>query len=325
MTRLITPTPWDGKPITKPGLVASVPMDSYHGADLCDGPSISSTGLRTIFGDSPAHYWIGSPLNPDRVEKEDTAAFRLGKAAHHLFSGEAGFREHFAIRPEEYQDYRGAAARIWKDSVIASGKIPLTPEDMIDLQGMAGLLPWQKGMEDSGLANNAMVRSGVLNGEIECSLVWKDEKTGVWLKARPDAIPTDGTIMADMKTAQQVDEASVQRSLGSFRYDMQAALARMGMRAVLGIEIDLFAFVWVQKTPPYSVSITTVPPEDMDEAEHDLRVAIDTFARCLASKSWPGPTGYRSDAAPLGLSMWDRQRANARRDRLKTELLEPVT
>ena len=40
-------TPYDGQPITTPGIYSGVSMDRYHGPDLCAGPSISSSGLRT--------------------------------------------------------------------------------------------------------------------------------------------------------------------------------------------------------------------------------------------------------------------------------------
>ena len=55
------PLPPSGK-VSVPGVYA-LSMAEYHG-DLCVGPSISSSGLRTIWSRSPAHYFHASPYNP---------------------------------------------------------------------------------------------------------------------------------------------------------------------------------------------------------------------------------------------------------------------
>ena len=91
---------WDGKQISTPGLYADIPIAVYH-SDCCIGPSISSSGLRTIFYYSPQHYWAQSYLNPQRKEEDPTKALIFGRAAHHLLLGEKEFHKHFAIRPTE--------------------------------------------------------------------------------------------------------------------------------------------------------------------------------------------------------------------------------
>ena len=42
---------WDGNQITTPGMYSGIPLDSYHRGDICDGASVSSSGLRknTLF------------------------------------------------------------------------------------------------------------------------------------------------------------------------------------------------------------------------------------------------------------------------------------
>jgi hypothetical protein len=53
--------------ITIPGAYSGIENADYHrNADLLPGPSISSSGLKTLLGRSPRHYWWDSPLNPDR-------------------------------------------------------------------------------------------------------------------------------------------------------------------------------------------------------------------------------------------------------------------
>ena len=62
---------WDGEKISRPCLVSGLPIDRYHAADICDGPSISSSGLRTIFSKSPAHFWAESALNDEEDEEDE--------------------------------------------------------------------------------------------------------------------------------------------------------------------------------------------------------------------------------------------------------------
>ena len=169
---------WNGEQIASPGMYEGIPMEAYHG-NLCVGPSLSSGGMRTMWDRSPAHYFVGSYLNPDRVN-EDNPAFAFGRAAHKLLiEGKDGFETEYAVRPEEFKDWRGKAAQEWRDAQIEAGLTVLTQEDLFNIAGMA-----------KALHAHPMVKHGILDGLIERSCVWQDERTGMWLKARPDAIPS---------------------------------------------------------------------------------------------------------------------------------------
>jgi hypothetical protein len=103
---------WTGEKITEPGCYL-MPIEAYH-SDCAAGPSISSSGLRQIEQESPAHYWAQSYLNPDREQEEDSEAFILGRAAHHLLLGEGSFAQKFCVRPAEWSDWRTKAAQQWR-------------------------------------------------------------------------------------------------------------------------------------------------------------------------------------------------------------------
>src|ERR1700677_1705472 len=122
---------WDGKSIKMPGVISGMPLEKYHAADACYEPSISSSGLRTIFNKSPKHYWCSSPYNPNRIEPEETEALVLGRAAHHLLFGEADFRRSFAIRPATIngESWHGSKTicKAWLYQAEESGLTVLTP------------------------------------------------------------------------------------------------------------------------------------------------------------------------------------------------------
>lgn len=297
--------------IDKPG-VYSILMDTYHG-DCCVGPSISSSGLRTIFSASPAHYFDKSYLNPRRTEGDpDKEAFVLGRAAHHLLLGEDAFSTLFIMRPEkiEGEPWQGnrTVCRAWLKQQAKEGRTVLLPSQVETIRGMA-----------RSLAANPLVAAGILNGKIEQSFIWQDKATGVWLKSRPDAVPNDSGDFSDLKSSKSVGFA-LDRDVSKYRYDMQAALTKMGAEATLKLKMESFSFVFVEKTSPYCVDILSLAPDDIEQAEADLRVAIDTFAYCLRTGNWFGPSGTQNDARWVHISEWTRKEAEMRRDFLRREI-----
>ena len=99
----ITDTPWDGLPITKPGVYTGVDLDTYHHDAWLFGlePSFSSTGLKQIIR-RPSEYWCGSTFNPKKYEKERKPHLALGAAAHALILGDEVWTDRYAIRPDVY-------------------------------------------------------------------------------------------------------------------------------------------------------------------------------------------------------------------------------
>ncbi|CAN7173218.1 PD-(D/E)XK nuclease-like domain-containing protein [Brevundimonas sp. LjRoot202] len=285
----------EGAKITAPG-VWDLTMSVYH-SSCCEGPSISSSGLRTIWSQSAAHYWYSSPYNPNPPEPEERPHFSIGRAAHHLlYLGRKGFDDEFVVRPSEWKDWRTAAAREWREEQIKTGRTIITDGELEKITGMA-----------RSLGAHPLVKQGILDGAVERSLIWQDP-SGAWLKSRPDNIPTGSGLFADLKTTESVSDESLERSLASFGYHMQAALVGMASEAVLGRQMEEFAFVWVEKAPPHCVRVTVLTGEDLERGRMQLRRSIDTFARCVASGEWPGPGGGRTDAEYLQLPAWAAKR-----------------
>lgn len=297
--------------ISKPGIYDAIPMADYHG-DLCVGPSISSSGLRTIFTESPAHYFDKSYLNPDREDEEDKEAFVLGRAAHHLLLGEDDFSTQFIVRPEKIDGEpwhsNKTICKAWLKSQEKAGRTVLTAGQIEAIRGMA-----------RSLSKHPLIESGILNGKIEKSLVWKDRETGIWLKARPDAIPNDSGDVCDLKTTASIG-FDLDNSASKLRYDMQAALTKWALREVLGLELSSFSFAFVLKKRPHCCDVLTLHGEDIEQAEKDLRVALRVFARCVETGDWFGPAGTQSDARFLAFSSRVRENAEFRRNFLEREI-----
>lgn len=315
---------WDGKKISEPGIYDKIPMEAYHG-DLCVGPSVSSSDLRTIFINSPAHFFEESYLNTakdeddgdvDEAEKEkekEKAAFVLGRGAHHLLLGEDDFSTQFIVRPDKAPDGRAwngnnNTCKDWLERQANAGRTVLTPKQLRAIRGMA-----------RSLAKHPLVEAGILNGQVEKSIVWKDKESGIWLKSRPDVIPNDCGDVADLKTTAATGY-DFDDSGSKLRYDMQAALAKWGLKAVLGMEMQSFSLIPVLTKPPHCCDVLTLQSDDILEAERDLRTAINVFVHCLRTGNWFGPSGTQSDARFFVFKPYVRERAQFRRDFLQREL-----
>jgi hypothetical protein len=281
-----------GTKISEPGCYEGLPIELYHG-DCTDGPGISSSGLRTIESKTPLHYWMNSYLNPDRLPPEPKDHFAFGQAAHTLLLSENGFREKFVVRPDQWKDWRKDAAKVWRDEQQANGKTVLVPEDLKVIRHIA-----------NQLAADPLVASGILHGAIEHSMLWKDTKTGVWLRARPDVIPSADGVLVDLKTTTDASPEAVQRTVLNFGYAMQGSLAGLGMEATLGTKMTDFVLVWMEKKPPYAVRVSPVDPEWLYWGQRQLLRAINTFARCVETNTWPG---YEGEAA-IHMPQWLRSR-----------------
>lgn len=285
----------EGAKIDRPG-VWDLTMAQYHG-DICAGPSISSSGLRTIWAQSAAHYFYTSPYNPTAPEPEERPHFSLGRAAHHLlFLGRKGFDEEFVTRPSQWRDWRTKEAQLWREAALADGKTVITDAELEHITGMA-----------RSLAAHPLVKAGILDGYVERSLIWRDRDTGAWLKSRPDCIPGSGLDVADLKTTTSVATEDLRRTLGAYGYHAQGALVGMAFREVLQREMQSFSLVFVEKTPPYCVRVVTVKPDDLERGEKQIRAAAATFAECCATGRWPGPGGDQQDAEWLDIPEWSRK------------------
>lgn len=271
-----------------------MPIDHYH-TQCCDGPSISSGGLRTIYNKSAADYWAFSDLNPARYERPDSDALNFGRAAHALLLGDEVFDDNFLVlsddAPPKPTKAQMRARREGRMSASANerfsfwdaflrvqcGRTVVAQTWMDDIRAMS-----------AALAAHPLV-GPLFDGEAEVSLIWRDEPTGVWIKSRPDMLPRMGDVKGDLKTTADASLRAVMRDITKHGYDMQAALGAMGCEEVLGQTISSDAIVFAQKTPPYHVTLVEVPEAALHWGKLKCRLAIDEFARCLETGTWPGP------------------------------------
>lgn len=291
--------PWNGKPVAMPGVYSNMPLSVYHSATAAVEPSISSSGLRKIFSESPRHYFATSPYNSKRVEGDETPALTLGRATHYLLLGEGDFRSHFAVRPEMLNGQKWHGSRLdckgWIKQTESEGRTILTPGQAEQIKGIV-----------KSLKDDPAVQHGCLNGNLELSWFWKDLKTGIWLKARPDANPTGDLSFVDLKLTSSTDWQALQRTIRDYGYIQQAALVATACEEVLNRPLDSFSFMFVESTYPHDIEFVMLKENEIVRGKQMNRITIDRFAECLKSGKWPGRRGERAEPKWIELRSFDQ-------------------
>jgi hypothetical protein len=295
---MIRTIPDDGT-VTEPGAYR-MSMALYHSQKVCPDVSVSSTGIRKAALASPLAFWKTSDLNPERYPpKEEGDALILGKAAHCLILGDEVFADNFAYVPEGaprrptapqvaafekngfWSDAAKEGAEWWaKFDVEAAGRSLLTAEQVTRIGYMA---------ENLGALPEA--REALIGDLTEISMIWQDEITGLWVKSRPDCIPSNGLDFGDLKTFSPKGPdlmLSAQRAITDHGYAVQMAMAVEGAEHVFSTSATRCALIFIQTSEPYE----PVPIMLDEDAIHWGRVlfrdGLDKIAHGLKSGEWPG-------------------------------------
>lgn len=290
---MIAPT-LDRTVITEPG-VYEMDAEVYH-ADPVAAGSLSSSGARKLLPPSCPALFKYEQDNPRPARR----VFEIGHAAHAeaLGTGPELVRiEGTGVDPEAWRTNDDKAA---VQAAHDRGAVPLRPSEYQQIKDMAAAL--QAHPEASALFNP-------YNGTAEQSLFWHDESTGVWRRARLDWLPNPTKrrmIVPDYKTCRSAHPDDLQKAINEHGYFMQAAWYLDGVRALdLADDRAMFVFVFQEKTPPYLVTVAECDTSAMRIGATRNRVALMTYAECVATGRWPG---YTDDIVRIPLPAWAEYR-----------------
>lgn len=226
--------------------------------------------------------WSGNP----NAEARDTKAFSFGSAAHALLLGDEAFERRHIVQPwmlanNRNEEHDGIAwtktsKTAWLDHQSERKMRVISQSQYAEIKAMKAVLQ-----------NEPLVAQGILDGDAECSIIWQDEETGLWLKARPDVMPKAGWVV-DFKTTHSAKPHKIANSVWDYRYDMQLALVAEGL-AALGQEVPQhFALIFQEKSAPYAVTAQRIPVSAIEIGARSIRCALRRVADCIEKDDWPG-------------------------------------
>ncbi len=284
ISQTFTPTPGEW--------IDGLPNEAYHAA-----AGHSSTYLRTALRKSP--WYAAEQRRRGHVE---TASQRFGTVAHYAILEPEKLDTHVCFLPgydrrikeqKEEFDRLEAEAKARGQTVVRS-----KPEE-IEVQ-----------LRDDVLSHPVVRAIFQREHHVERSLWWKDEASGLLLKARPDLYVPEWSethgLMADLKSSQDCLKPAFQRSVARYGYAQQAAQYVAGFEALHGKPCH-FAWIVVEASEPHEVSVFFAD-EWMASGEADFRKACELVARCERTGVYP--RAYGGKAVVLEMPSWAQNGEN---------------
>jgi hypothetical protein len=145
-----------------------------------------------------------------------------------------------------------------------------------------------------------LVRTMVERGRRELTVRWEDPDTEIVCKSRLDTWLESISLIGDLKSTVDARPGPLARSVEKYGYARQAAFYPQGVHAVTGTH-QRFAMVACEKKPPYLSAVYTLTPEALRIGQHECRVLLRRFRRCIDRGVWRGlPEGITE----LALRPW---------------------
>ena len=250
-------------------------------ADPCETPSLTSSNVKLLLSSAPAMVRMKTPrLNPEYVDTADEK-FRIGTAAHALLVG-GGEK----IGVIEYPNYKTNKAKRARDRAIADGRTPVLEANFERVKAMVKAAERQFGESDLGeFLDDHHLRS-------EATILWRE--AGTLNRCRPDwlMIPDYiAPIVIHYKTLNvSLGRTSLARYAVNMGWDLIAAHYGAGVKMLTGVS-PAQGFAVQQQFPPYLTRVVNLDEMFIRPAMARRAMALDIWAKCVATGSWPGYGG----------------------------------
>lgn len=280
--------------VTQPGMYPEMEADLYF-SDPAPTPSLNQSLIPTLLDLSPYHFAFEHPrLNPYGRAPAGQRAMWLGSAVHRIALGRG--REISCIK---YPNYMATSAREARDLAVANGRIPVLENELVKARELAGVVREEIEAECGGSPY-----------QTEVAVFWieKTRHGPVWCRSCLDVWCPDKALILDPKVLSINATANAfGRVSGERGYDLQAVFNARGVQKALDLpEPPDFANVVIESAEPHGSAVFFPNAETKTAAEARCAEAIETFARCLHTRTWPS---YTSGAQEYTTPEWRQKQA----------------
>ena len=289
-------------------------METMSNAEYRKKDGISASDLKKMVKSMAT--WKYEKDHPE--ERTDSEALQFGRAYHKLMLEPDDFNKEFQVMPnfncstkdgkEEYAKYAEeeigreltADERKYKDSITAvllkNAKCEYiskdTKEKLVEMQKALYATPFVKLL---------------IKGEHEKSFFWKDDKTGVTCKCRPDSFGQikEQYVAIDLKTTENAETQAFMRDAMKFGYDIQAAHYCEGLEKKYKKPFK-FIFIAQEKKAPYLVNVLEADPYFMASGREVRDMLLERYKECVEKDEWPGYIDEKQGIQALSVPAWIR-------------------
>lgn len=264
--------------------------EEYHSA-----PGISKSHLDTIAGRSPKHYWHRY-LNPDREPEAQTPAKILGTAIHAAILEPDLFTSGFVPNPGIERRSNAGKAEWAAFCAENTGKVILSDED------------YQACLKVRDAVYADELAGGLLRvpGKSEQSFWALEPDTGELIKCRYDRLLDDGSAAVDVKSTDDASPAGFGKSVWNYRYHLQPPWYFDVLDILYNETPRAWAFLAVEKEPPYAVGVYYATPEQMSLGREIARRDFMRIVEHKRSGKFPGYTA--GGPLPVEFPGWAKAR-----------------
>ena len=247
------------------------PGASRAAYEAVDGANYSRLKL---FERSAAHV-LEATIHP----QAPTPALELGQHIHVAFLEPERLERDYAVAPKIDRRFTAGKAE-WKAFEEANaGKELLSAEN------------WElvRGIRDSAWSQPLVAELLRGKGHCEAAAVWEHERTGLACKGLIDRVTVhDGWTWAiDVKSTPNAAPGPFAAACARYQYHAQAAFYLGGLHALAPAR-RRFAWIAVEKEPPYAVAVYEPDEAALLAGETLIERWLDQYAAAKASGHWPG-------------------------------------
>jgi hypothetical protein len=273
-------------PENVPGIY-NLENEVYHAST-----GISSSGLK-LFSRSPKHFW-DRYRNPERESDKSTPAKELGTQIHAAILEPKSYFETYYPLPEKYNraTKQGKIDHEFHESEAAAKGQQLISKENHDI-----CCKITEAVRDSDSADYLFS----LDGLVEQSFYWRDERTNVLCKCRPDKLLTGRNVILDLKSTASASVEDFSRSIANYQYHISAQFYRRGVQAVTGQDMPAFIFCAFETDSPYACAFYQADEDMLERADRFIDSQLEHYKECLAYDEWPG---YSDSIRQISLPGW---------------------
>lgn len=287
--------------------VSSDELEPMENAEYHALTSVVSKSHLDLIARSPLHYWARY-LDPNRVEPEPTPAMLLGTALHTYVLELDQWDQRYITAPDGIDRRTKAGKEAWAAfEAEAASRTVISASDADQVMRMA----------QSIYRHPAAAMLLNLPGAAETTHLWTDEATGLQCKCRPDWMTRDGQLIVDLKTTEDASPAGFRKSVGNFRYHVQASWYLDGLERATGRRPEQFIFICVEKRAPFACAVYAADAEMIAAGAATAARDLELLASCKAASSWPS---YSDQIEVISLPPWMRPRPDGSMPTQPTEI-----
>lgn len=284
-------------PLPACGLHYGVPFEDYQ-----KWPAANFSTIKTMRGTaSKCKYAMDNPKAP-------TPAMILGSALHIATLEPARFENLFHICPPCDRRTKEGKEVYAKEEQKAGSKI-LIRQGSHDDEAMIGEVESIRGMAKAIHALKSAMPFIDGAGRNEVSMLWRDDETGLFCKARMDRNielfePLGIPVTVELKSTRIASAWGFSKEVDDRDYAAQAAGYCHGYKVITG-KSPMHFFIAVENFAPFDCAVYSLDDQSLQTGHLAYRQMLNRYAECLKTNQWPG---YPDKLMKLELPKWAHER-----------------